>query len=150
MPADATVSGLHLAQSLPIMKPFPLITTLNLAIANAASATFVIGTFTMPFYGDMSYQGWLRIDTAAAGVQQPNNIIISALSVPAPTSSPAAQWRTEGGPGFAVNSSIPLIGSWVGVAGGTAVTVRASVTNGGGGIAITVVLSCGIMFCTKT
>jgi hypothetical protein len=149
MPTDATVSGLHLAQTLPIMKPFPLITTLNLAIANGASATFIIGTFTMPFYGDMVYQGTLRLDTAAAGVQAPDGILISALSVPAPSQNSPATWRTEGGPGYAV-AMVPIIGSWVGVASGTAVTVRAFVQNGTGGIGINVVLSAGVMFCTKT
>jgi hypothetical protein len=149
MPADATVSGLHLGQALPIMKPVMLITTLNLAIANSASATFIIGTFTMPFYGDMAYQGSLRIDTAAAGIQQPDGIAISASSVPVPTGGTPTTWRTEGGPGYAV-AMIPIMGTWTGVASGTAVTVRAFVQNGGGGIGITVVTAAGVMFCTKT
>jgi hypothetical protein len=150
MPADVTVSGLHLAQSLPLMKPFFISRSINLVIpGSGAGNDFVIGSFTMPFYGDIVFQGMLGIRTNAAGLQAPNPIKVSTNSVPAPTTNPSATWRTEAGTGYA-EAPTPVIASWVGVAAGTGVTIRGNVTNGTTAIAITIVSATGIAFCTKT
>jgi hypothetical protein len=149
MPADADVSGLHLAQPLPLMKPFALWTELSLSIASAALTIPTIGSFTMPFFGDMVYQGWLQIRMNSAGVQQPSPIAVALESSPVPSFAPRAIWRTEGGPGYA-EGTVPIIASWSAVAANTAVTVRAYVQNGTGVPGLTIVRAVGIMFCTKT
>jgi len=74
------------------MKPFAMASDLNLVVANAAAADFIIGTFTMPFYGEMMYQGWLGIRINAAGVQQPAGIKVAPTSIPPPAVAPAAIW----------------------------------------------------------
>lgn len=149
MPADVTASGLHLAQSLPLMKPIMLYADLSVTLAASQQQIFIIGTFTMPFYGNMLYQGTLNMRTNSAGLQAPDPVGISAASVPAPTDSSPSTWRTEGGSGYA-EASVPLVGWWTGVAAGTPVTVRASVTNGSTAITTTVFRASGVMFCTKT
>lgn len=149
MPADGTVSGLHLSQSLPLMKTFMFDTVINAAQADFAGAIYQIAQFTMPFYGDVIYHGSFKIQTNAAGIQAPDGIQVHSSSTPAPTTAPYSTWRTAGGSGIAI-SQVPLFAAWTGVASGTTVTVQGYIGNGSGGISLTVLRAAGIVFCTKT
>lgn len=148
MPADAKVSGLHLGQTLPIMKVFFFDVALNVTVAPSASQTFQLIQFTMPFFGDFICQSGFRMKTNSAGVQAPV-CQISALSTPAPSYNPGSLWRTEGGAQFG-NTVTPVFGGWSGVAPTTVVTVLGVIFNGGGAMSTTVDRGSGFIFCTKT
>jgi hypothetical protein len=149
MPADGTVKNLDLSQTLPLMKTFMFDTTLNAFQADSAGAVYQIAQFTMPFYGDIIYHGYFKIQTNAAGIQAPDAVQIWSGSTPAPTTAPYSTWRTAGGSGYA-ETQVPLFALWTGVGSGTTVTVQGYVGNGSGGISITVIRAAGIVFCTKT
>jgi hypothetical protein len=149
MPADGTVSGLHLAQSLPLMKTFTFETVFQMVLPANTSAVYQIGSFTMPFFGDMVFQGSFQIYTYSGASQQVDFLQMDSSSNPPPPFHPHSSWRCNNTGGYG-HVHIPFTASWTAVPASTAVVLRAYMTNGIGVPNIQVVLANGLMFCTKT
>lgn len=149
LPDLEKVSGLGLAEPLPLSKLIMFDTVLNAAQANAAGAVYQLAQFTMPFLGDVVLNGTFKLQTNSPGVQAVDGVQISTTSTPAPYTNPYSTWRTAGGASFAV-THVPILAYWSAVTRNTVVTVQGYVGNGSGGIAITVIRATGMIMCCKT
>jgi hypothetical protein len=145
---DGSLTNLHIGQALPLTIPYVSWDTgAANAIPNATSTVISMASFRMPFYGDVVFQGWIRM-VVSQGIQAVN-IGVDASSTPAPTQAPWATYRTEGGTGQSI-VMMPVLGTWTAVTPATLVTIRLWVDNGTGGPSLQMDNRFGVAYCTKT
>jgi hypothetical protein len=145
---DGTLTNLHLGQALPITRPYVFWNTgVANAIPNASSFITGMGSFTMPFYGDVVFQGWIRM-VVSAGIQAVT-IGMDASSTPTPTQAPWSYYRTEGGTGQSI-IMMPVLATWSAVQPGASVSMQLWIDNGTGGPTLQMDNRYGVAYCTKT
>ena len=148
--ADGTLSNLKLGLALPLTAGYEFDTVFGYAVfAPGVRWDEIVATLTMPFYGDILFQGSIHVGMDRAGVQQVDVGVNGALSVPAATTDTVSSWRTEGN-ATAGYQFVPLSAAWSGVAAGAAVSIRAFVQNGYGAPNLYVERMIGFVYCTKT
>lgn len=145
---DGTLSNLDLAMT-PLTVPYVFGQNLSTAtaIGFGVTTTVDLAEFRMPFYGDVIYQGWVRM-VLSPGIQQVD-IRVDPLGAPAPAFCPYAQWRTEGGAGDSI-TMMPILASWGSVAPTTLVDINLVVANGYGSPGLQIDNYFGVAYCTKT
>jgi hypothetical protein len=145
---DGTLSNLRLDQSLPITVPYVFWQTgVANAIPNASSTITSMGSFRMPFYGDVVFQGWIRM-VVSQGIQAVT-IGMDPSSTPALAQRPWSYYRTEGGTGQTI-IMMPVLASWTAVQPAALVDMQLWVDNGTGGPTLQMDNRFGVAYCTKT
>lgn len=132
------------------MQQFVLDNALNVTVpSGGTNSSMLVGTFTMPFRGDVTFYGSLKVANSPNLLIAVDPIEISTASTPAPTTHPPATWRVEAAPGAGqAIMHIPIIASWSDLPNNTVVTVRAGATVGGPGNLL-VARASGVVTCVQ-
>jgi hypothetical protein len=101
-------------------------------IPNGGSAVYTVGTYTMPWDGELfaSFTSTFYF----AGYQQVSPHLGS--SIPVPNSYPTMNHIGFKNPGNPFRSQLPLMAWWVNLTRGQIITIKAGVNVGGGGNAV--------------
>lgn len=101
-------------------------------IPNNGSATYAVGTYTMPWAGDLFAS--LTSTYYFAGFQAVYPDLTP--SIPTPNSAPTMYHTAFKNPGNPLRGQLPLMAWWTNLTKGQVITINARVTIGGGGPAV--------------
>jgi hypothetical protein len=111
-----------------------LLVNVNGTLTPNTAQNFTIGTFTMPFAGD------LIADLLVKFMITDNQLFRAGLqnATPAPTSMSQFAWWNGLSGGYTYAHDMPVVGRWASLAKGAVVTVVTTVTNGGNPVNLSV------------